>query len=119
MITDEQREQRKAGAIAGGLKGGAISKAKAQKHRANTRAKIMALPQFADRVWFTRLDVCAQTGLETSVCTLALRSMLDQNLITSRKDDKGTLAFKSMPSTILTKPWRLTEPDLSYTPKYF
>ena len=120
MISEAQRRQRMAAAMIGGVKGGAVSKAKAQKQRANTRARIMDLPQFKERMEFTRLDVMKQTGLEGSVCTMALRDMLAENLITSRIiDEKGTLAFKSMPDPILTKAWRRTEPDLSYTPKYF
>ena len=116
MLSEAQLNQR----LAVGVKGGAVSKAKAQKHRANTRAMIIALPQFMDRVEFTRLDVMAQTGLEGSVCTMALRDMLAQNLITSRVvDEKGTLAFKSMPAPILTKAWRRTQPDADYMPRWF
>ena len=120
MISEAQRRQRMAAAMIGGVKGGAVSKAKAQRQRANTRAKIMALPQFKERVEFTRLEVQAQTGLEGSVCTMALRDMLAENLITSRIiDEKGTLAFKSMPDPILTKAWRRTEPDTTYQPRWF
>lgn len=98
------------------------TKAQSQANRANTRKKIMSMPQYEARQEFTRLDCMAQLGLEPSVATMCLRDMLSANLVTMRIiDDKGTMAFKANPRSQLREPWRKRwfgfESD--YVPRYF
>ena len=103
-------------------KSGERSKLKSEADRANTRTRIMSMPQYSARESFTRLDCQAQLGLESSVATMALRDMVSRNLLTMKiVDEKGTMAFKANPKSQLREKWRKRwfAFESQYVPRYF
>lgn len=104
--------------------GGNASKAKSVADRAKNRKYIIDTMLRLERA-ITISDVAwsgkvpDKSKLEISVARRELQSLVDCNLVSTTQGYGGNLLYELMPPEIITKPWRKTEPDLSYQPKYF
>ena len=112
------------GLNSGSHKGGAVSKAKSDAHRAKNRAYILTTMEklgrpitISDVAWAGKKP--DRQKLEKSVARRELQEMVMDNLITARPGYANNLLYTLIPRGLMTKRWRKTEPDTSSMPRYY
>ena len=112
------------GLNSGSYTGGEASSKKAQAVRLENRAFILStMVRFgrpitiSDVAWAGKVP--DRHKLEKSVARRELQEMVKLNLITSKAGKTNSLLYELMPPEIITKPWRKTEPDTSFMPRYY